>query len=75
MPNEPKIEWPTTYLGRLQAVTNELRTIAKPMSLEAIAQRFDDVTTEQVESILAALILFGRVEKKAGLFQALEEGQ
>jgi hypothetical protein len=73
MPNPSKSPWPTTYLGRLQAVTEELRKIGAPSSATALAERFAGVTSEEVESMLAALILFGRVEKVGEDFQALEE--
>jgi hypothetical protein len=53
-------------------VTEELREIGTPTSASALAQRFAGVTTEEVESILAALILFGRVEKIGENFQALD---
>ena len=72
MPEQPKSPWPTTYLGRLHAVTEELRAIGTPTSATALAQRFVGVKTEEVESILAALILFGRVEKEGENFQALD---
>jgi len=75
MPDHPRIEWPGTYLGRLQAVTNELRNIGAPASADTLVQRFQGVTTDEVEAILAALILFGRAEKKCGLFQVLGEGE
>ena len=64
MTNYPKIPWPNTYLGRLHTVTMELRSAGGPTSVEILAQRFEGVVAEQVEAILAALVLFGRVEKK-----------
>ncbi|HEY3897540.1 MAG TPA: hypothetical protein VGM54_02950 [Chthoniobacter sp.] len=75
MPDQPKSPWPTTYLGRLHAVTEELREIGAPTSVTTLAQRFAGVTTEEVESILAALVLFGRVEKVGENFEALDEAE
>jgi len=73
MPDQPRIEWPTTYLGRLQAVTTALRNSTAPESADALAKRFEGVTTEQMEAILGALVLFGRVQKTSGLYEALGE--
>ena len=73
MDGPPKIPWPGTYLGRLQAVALELRNLGSPASVEMLANRFSGVTTEQVESTLAALVLFGRVDKKGDLFEATGE--
>jgi hypothetical protein len=72
MAQSPKIPWPTTYLGRLHSVTSEMRNLGDSASAESIAGRFDDTTVEQVEAILAALILFGRVEKKGEFFMVID---
>jgi hypothetical protein len=72
MPDQSRNPWPTTYLGRLHAVTEELRKIGTPTSAAVLAQCFARVTTEEVDSILAALVLFGRVEKVGDQFQALD---
>lgn len=63
-----KTPWPATYLGRLQAVTAELQDFGQPASVEMLVERFSGVTPEQVEATLAALVLFGRVDKKGDLF-------
>lgn len=73
MDAQPKISWPGTYLGRLQAVAVELRKIGEPASVDMLAERFSGVTPEQIESTLAALVLFGRVDKKGDLFLATGE--
>jgi hypothetical protein len=73
MPEQPKIPWPSTYLGRLHAVTAELRNAGAPTSVETLVQCFEGVIAEQVETILAALVLFGRVEKKGELYFVPEE--
>ena len=65
-----KTPWPDTYLARLHAVTTELQKIGAPVSIESLVERFEGVTAEQVEAIVTALVLFGRVEKKGDLFQA-----
>ncbi|MEP6671664.1 MAG: hypothetical protein ABJF10_21050 [Chthoniobacter sp.] len=67
-----KTPWPGTYLGRLQAVTVELRHIGAPASVEILLSRFSGVTAEQIEATLAALVLFGRVDKKGELFSAAD---
>ncbi len=72
MSDLPKIQWPATYLGRLQAVTAELRAIGTPASVPTLTQRFSGATTVEVEATLAALVLFGRVQKSADLFSASE---
>ncbi len=59
----PTNHWPSTYLGRLQAVTAELRNLGTPVSVEIVTQRFSGATTVEVEATLAALVLFGRVKK------------
>ena len=59
-----KLPWPATYLGRLQAVTAELRRIGQPASVEDLTQKFTGVTADQIEATLAALVLFGRIDKK-----------
>jgi hypothetical protein len=74
MEADSKIPWPATYLGRLQAVTAELRNIGTPASVEVLLQRFSGVTADQIEATLAALVLFGRVDKKGDLFSVAEEG-
>jgi len=74
METDSKIPWPATYLGRLQAVTEELRNIAAPVPVDILSQRFSGVTVEQIEAILAALVLFGRVDKKGDLFSISEAG-
>jgi hypothetical protein len=56
----------------LEAVTAELREIGDPASIETVAQRFSGVTAEQVEAILTALVLFGRIDKKCDLFAVPE---
>ncbi len=43
------------------------------MTPEALTARFAGVSTEQVEAILAALVLFGRAEKKGGGYEATPE--
>ncbi|MDR3404312.1 MAG: hypothetical protein P4L99_17570 [Chthoniobacter sp.] len=68
-----KIPWPATYLGRLQAVTVELRTMGAPASVEILLSRFSGVTADQVEATLAALVLFGRVDKKGEFFSVPKE--
>lgn len=68
MDAHPKFPWPATYLGRLQAVVDELRDIGEPTSLDVLVERFSGVTSDQVEATLAALVLFGRVDKKDDLF-------
>ncbi len=67
-----KIPWPATYLGRLQAVTAELRNIATPATVDILSERFSGVTADQVEATLAALVLFGRVDKKGEFFSVPE---
>jgi hypothetical protein len=74
MSDLPKTPWPETYLGRLQAVTAELRGLGSPITVEAIAVRFSGATTVEVESTLAALVLFGRVRKVGVGYLAAEEG-
>ena len=69
-----KTPWPETYLGRLQAVTAELRVVASPSSVDVIALRFSGATTVEVEATLAALVLFGRVRKSGEYYSATEEG-
>jgi hypothetical protein len=69
-----KTPWPATYLGRLQAVTAELNNIGAPASANILLDRFSGVTVDQIEAILAALVLFGRVEKNGDLFSVVEEG-
>lgn len=73
MDAHPKIPWPGTYLGRLQAVALELRNFGAPASVDMLVERFSGVTPEQVEATLGALVLFGRVDKKGDLFLATEE--
>ncbi|HEY3841549.1 MAG TPA: hypothetical protein VGL72_33495 [Bryobacteraceae bacterium] len=73
MTDHPKIPWPSTYLGRLHTVTVELRSSGTPTSVETLSQRFEGVVAEQVEAILAALVLFGRVEKKGQHYFVPEE--
>jgi hypothetical protein len=68
-----RIPWPATYLERLEAVTKELRDIGAPTPVDILAQRFSGVTAEQVQTILAALVLFGRVDKKGDLFFVVQE--
>jgi hypothetical protein len=68
----PKIQWPATYLGRLQAVTAELRMVGSPASVNTLTQRFSGATTVEVEATLAALVLFGRVQKSGDLFSMTE---
>jgi len=68
-----KTPWPTTYLGRLQAVISELRMIGTPAAVDAITQRFVGATTVEVEATLAALVLFGRVLKDGECFSVPEE--
>jgi len=68
-----KTLWPATYLGRLQAVTAELRKMGTPASVDVLAERFSGVTTDQIEATLAALVLFGRVDKKGEFFSVPEE--
>ena len=63
-----KIPWPATYLGRLQAFTEELGQIGQPACAATLTERFKGVTQEQVEATLSALVLFGRVEQKGQLF-------
>jgi hypothetical protein len=70
MDGDTKIPWPGTYLGRLQAVVLELRNFGTPTSVDKLVERFSGVTLEQMESTLAALVLFGRVDKKGDLFEA-----
>jgi hypothetical protein len=70
-----KIPWPETYLCRLQAVTAELRNIGAPTSVDALLQQFSGVTADQVEATLAALVLFGRVDKKGDLFSVAGKSQ
>lgn len=74
MAANPKIPWPATYLERLQAVITELQDIGKPASVEMILERFSGVTQEQVEGTLAALVLFGRIDKKADGFSIAKNG-
>ena len=68
-----KIQWPATYLGRLQAVTSELRAIGAPVSVDALTHRFTGATTVEVEATLAALVLFGRVRKSGACYSATDE--
>lgn len=68
MTANPKIPWPTTYLGRLEAVMSGLESVGQPASVEMVLERFSGVTLEQVEGTLAALVLFGRIDKKDDLF-------
>jgi hypothetical protein len=68
MDPQSKTPWPTTYLGRLQAVTTELQDIGSPTTASVVLERFSGVTVEQVESVLAALVLCGRAEKKGDRF-------
>lgn len=63
-----KTPWPTTYLGRLQAVTGELQRFDQPVSVEMVAEQFTGVTNDQIEATLAALVLFGRAERKGNLY-------
>ncbi|HSI15510.1 MAG TPA: hypothetical protein VK961_25925 [Chthoniobacter sp.] len=70
----PKIPWPETYLGRLQAVMEELQSIGQPASVEMLVERFNGVTLEQVEGTLAALVLFGRIDKKGDHFSIAKDG-
>lgn len=70
----PKIPWPATYLERLQAVMTELQDLKQPASVEMILERFSGVTLEQVEGTLAALVLFGRVDKKVDGFSVARNG-
>jgi hypothetical protein len=72
MPDPSKIPWPGTYLGRLHAITSELRNIGAPTPVDALLHRFEGATAAEVESVLAALVLFGRLEKKGELYSALE---
>ena len=74
MPATPKTPWPETYLGRLQAVMEELQNIGEPAVVETLLARFSGVTQEQVEGTLAALVLFGRVEKIGDLFSVAKDG-
>ena len=64
MDAHPKIPWPATYLARLQAVTMELGRIGAPASVADLAERFSGVTADQIEATLAALVLFGKIDKK-----------
>ncbi len=64
MASNSKTPWPTTYLGRLQAVTEELKRCGEPASIEMVQEQFSGVTNEQIEATLAALVLFGRVDRK-----------
>jgi hypothetical protein len=73
MTEPSKIPWPITYLGRLQAVTEVLKSAGDPISADALHERFTGVTAGEVEAIMAALVLFGRAEKKGDLYTALEE--
>jgi hypothetical protein len=63
-----KIPWPQTYLGRLQAVTDELKRFDEPVEVEKVLERFSGVTGEQIVATLAALILFGRVDRNGDLY-------
>lgn len=65
--------WPTTYLGRLQAVATEVNIIGAPASAGVVADRFTGVTVQQVEAILAALVLFGRLDKNDDLYSVVKE--
>ena len=65
-----KIPWPPTYLGRLQAVIGELKRLDQPASVEMVAEQFSGVTNDQIEATLAALVLFGRAERKGNLYFA-----
>jgi hypothetical protein len=67
-----KTPWPATYLGRLQAVTAELRVIEAPVPVEILLERFRGVTADQVEATLAALVLFGRIDKKGDLYSMVK---
>ncbi len=75
MAENPKIPWPATYLGRLQSVLTELEDLGQPASVEMILERFSGVTLEQVQETLAALVLFGRIDKKGDRFSAAKDGQ
>jgi hypothetical protein len=68
-----KTFWPGTYLGRLQAVTAELRKIGVPTSADSLMERFSGVTDEQIEATLEALVLFGKIDKKGHLFSVIGE--
>jgi hypothetical protein len=68
-----KIPWPATYLERLEAVTAELRAIGAPTTADTVLERFSGVTAEQVEAILTALVLFGRIDKRGGRFSIAAE--
>lgn len=63
-----KIPWPPTYLERLESVTAQLRRASGPATLEALVEQFSGVTPEQIEAVLTALMLFGRIEKKGRFF-------
>jgi len=73
MSANPKTPWPATYLGRLEAVINELQSLGQPASVEMVLERFSGVTLEQVEGTLAALVLFGRIDKKDDLFSVAKD--
>ncbi|MEI9897686.1 MAG: hypothetical protein WDN28_28465 [Chthoniobacter sp.] len=45
-----------------------MRSIGARASVEMLEERFSGVTAGQIEATLAALVLFGRVEKRNGLF-------
>lgn len=74
MAENSKIPWPATYLGRLQTVAAELGRMEGPASVAMVEARFSGVTTEQIEAILAALVLFGRIDKKGELFTVPKNG-
>jgi len=67
-----KIPWPTTYLGRLQAVTGELNSFGRPVSVEMVVEQFSGATADQIEATLSALVLFGRAERKGDLYSVPE---
>ena len=73
MAAHPKIPWPATYLGRLQAIMTELESRGQPASVEMLLESFSGVTLDQVEGTLAALVLFGRIDKKGDLFSVAKD--
>jgi hypothetical protein len=68
-----KVPWPSTYLGRLQAVAAELGKMRAPKTVDKVLERFSGVTADQVEATLAALVLFGRVEKKGSDYSLVDQ--
>jgi len=68
-----KTPWPATFLGRLQAVIDELSQIGEPTCATVLTERFRGVTQEQIENTLEALLLFGKVERKGALYTVPEE--